>query len=144
MPIDYRYFKFREDALGSKPVDRLLTNCRLVNVLSGRIEVGVSIAVSGTRVVGIGDYQANESIDVGGRYVYPGLMDAHMHIESTKLTIPQLARAFSHHGTTSIFADPNPCRSVVTCSVTPAISTVAVTSGKGRVAWRLRFVETTS
>ena len=107
MPIDYRYFKFREDALGGKSVDRLLTNCRLVNVLSGRIEDNVSIALSGSHVVGIGDYRANEVIDVGGRFVYPGLMDAHMHIESTKLTIPQLARAFSRHGTTSIFADPH-------------------------------------
>lgn len=107
MPIDYRYFKFREHALGKQPADLLLTGCRLVNVLSGRIEEGVSIAIAGSRIVGIGDYPSNEVIDVGGQFVYPGLMDAHMHIESSKLTIPQLARLFSRHGTTSIFADPH-------------------------------------
>ena len=107
MPIDYRYFKFREHALGKQPADLLLTGCRLVNVLSGRIEEGVSIAIAGSRIVGIGEYPSNEVIDVGGQFVYPGLMDAHMHIESSKLTIPQLARLFSRHGTTSIFADPH-------------------------------------
>ncbi len=107
MPIDYRYFKFREHALGKQPADLLLTGCRLVNVLSGRIEEGVSIAIAGSRVVGIGEYPSNNVIDVDGQYVYPGLMDAHMYIESSKLTIPQLARLFSRHGTTSIFADPH-------------------------------------
>ncbi len=107
MPIDYRYFKFREHALGKQPADLLLTGCKLVNVLSGRIEEGVSIAIAGSRVVGIGEYPSNDVIDVDGQYVYPGLMDAHMHIESSKLTIPQLARLFSRHGTTSIFADPH-------------------------------------
>ena len=47
MPIDERYFRYREDSLGKRPAELLLTNCKLVNVLSGRIEEGVSIAVSG-------------------------------------------------------------------------------------------------
>ena len=107
MPIDERYFRYREDALGKHPAELLLTNCKLVNVLSGRIEEGVSIAVSGSRVVGVGDYDSLEAVDVGGQYVYPGLMDAHIHIESSKMTIPQLARLLSRNGTTSIFADPH-------------------------------------
>jgi adenine deaminase len=107
MPIDFRYFKFREHALGLHPADLVLKNCRLVNVLSGRIEERVTIAVSGSRVIGLGDYRGAEVVDVKGQFVYPGLMDAHMHIESSKLTIPQLARLFSRNGTTSIFADPH-------------------------------------
>ncbi len=107
MPIDERYFRYREDALGKRPAELLLTNCKLVNVLSGRIEEGVSIAISGSRVVGVGDYESLEAVDVGGQYVYPGLMDAHIHIESSKMTIPQLARLLSRNGTTSIFADPH-------------------------------------
>lgn len=107
MPVAERYVRYREEALGERPVDFLLTNCRLVNVLSGRIEEGVSIAVSRSRIVGIGDYSSREIFDVKGRYVYPGLMDAHIHIESSKMTIPQLARAISRYGTTSIFADPH-------------------------------------
>lgn len=107
MPIDYRYFRYREHALGLEPADLVLTNCRLVNVLSGAVEEGVSIAVSGTRVVGIGDYRGTEEVDLGGQFVYPGLMDAHIHLESSKMTIPQLARAVNRCGTTSIFADPH-------------------------------------
>lgn len=107
MPVDQRYFRYREDALGLQPVDTQLTDCRLVNVLSGRIEEGVSIAVSGSRVVGIGDYKCKTKVDVKGQYVYPGLMDAHIHIESSKMTIPQFARLLSRHGTTSVVADPH-------------------------------------
>lgn len=100
-------YTHRAQALGQEPADLVLTNARLVNVLAGRIEDGVSIAVAGSRVVGIGDYQGRETVDLGGQYVYPGLMDAHLHLESCKLTVPQCARAMSRCGTTTVFADPH-------------------------------------
>ncbi|MDY0058838.1 MAG: adenine deaminase [Myxococcota bacterium] len=101
-------FPHREAALGSRPADLLLANCRLVNVLSGRIEEGVSIAIAGNHVVGIGtEYEGAERIDLQGQYVYPGLMDAHIHLESSKLTIPECGRAMSRCGTTAVFADPH-------------------------------------
>ncbi len=103
----HEQFRHREAALGAQPADLVLANARLVNVLSGRIEEGVSIAIAGSRVVGVGDYRGAERIDLGGRYVYPGLMDAHIHLESSKLTVPEVARAMSRHGTTAVVADPH-------------------------------------
>ena len=101
-------YTHREQALGQEPVDLLLTNCRMVNVLSGRIEEGQSIAIAGTRVVGIGEgYEAAEVIDLQGAYVYPGLIDAHIHLESSKLTIPEVTRAMSRNGTTTVITDPH-------------------------------------
>lgn len=100
-------FRHREAALGAQPADLVLANARLVNVLSGRVEEGVSIAISGSRVVGVGDYRGAERIDLGGQYVYPGLMDAHIHLESSKLTAPEAARAMSRRGTTAVVADPH-------------------------------------
>lgn len=106
MAEDYG-FHYREHALGLRPVDLLITNARLVNVLSGRIEEGASIAISGNRIVGFGEYPCRERLDVGGQFVYPGLMDAHIHLESSKMIIPECARAMSRHGTTAVFTDPH-------------------------------------
>ena len=100
-------YKYRECALGTQKSHYLLTNCKLVNVLSGKIEENASIAVAGRRVVGIGDYQAEEVVDLKGQYVYPGLMDSHIHLESTKMTIPECARIMSRNGTTAVFTDPH-------------------------------------
>ncbi|MDX9724033.1 MAG: adenine deaminase [Myxococcota bacterium] len=105
--LDHHEFIHREAALGARPADLVLSNCRMVNVLSGRIEEGASIAISGDRIVGIGDYSAAESIDVKGQFVYPGLMDAHIHLESSKLTIPECARAMNRCGTTGVVTDPH-------------------------------------
>lgn len=100
-------FNYRECALGVKKSRYLLTNCKLVNVLSGKVENNASIAIAGRRIVGIGDYQADEVIDLKGQYVYPGLMDSHIHLESTKMTIPECARVMSRFGTTAVFTDPH-------------------------------------
>ena len=108
MSKDLRIFRHRQQALGEQPCDLVLKNARLVNVLSGRIEDGVDIGIAGSRVVGVGaGYQGAEELDMGGQFVYPGLIDAHIHIESSKLTIPQLGRLLNRHGTTTLFADPH-------------------------------------
>jgi adenine deaminase len=96
--------KLMSVAKGETPADLLLANARIVNVFTGEIEPG-DIALCGDRIAGIGDYQAKEVVDVGGRYVAPGLINGHIHPESSMLDIGQYARAVVPHGTTSLVTD---------------------------------------
>jgi len=93
-------------ARGEKKADLLLKNCRLVNVFSGQIEK-TSVAIAGEVVVGIGDYRTKKTIDLKGAYLAPGFMDAHVHIESSMVTVPEYARAVVPHGTTTVIIDPH-------------------------------------
>jgi len=85
---------------GAQPVDLLFENARLVNVFSGEIETR-HIAVSGGYVAGFGTYRARERIDLDGRYVVPGFIDAHVHIESAMTAVPEFVRAVLPRGTTT-------------------------------------------
>jgi len=92
-------------ARGAGEVDLLLTNCKLLNVLSGTIHPA-SIAVVGDTVVGIdGEYSARETLDIGGRYVVPGFADAHVHLESSMVSVPGFAEAVVPRGITTVFTD---------------------------------------
>ncbi|MBK5092511.1 MAG: adenine deaminase [Actinobacteria bacterium] len=92
-------------ARGAGEVDLLLTNCRLVNVLLGTIHPA-SIAVAGDTIVGIdGEYSARETVDIGGRYVAPGFADAHVHLESSMVSVPGFAEAVVPRGVTTVFTD---------------------------------------
>lgn len=91
---------------GERPADVVLTGCQIVNVFSGEIERG-SIAIADGKIAGIGDYSGREEISLNGGYVAPGLIDGHIHIESTKLTPPRFAEAALLHGTTAVVADPH-------------------------------------
>jgi adenine deaminase len=91
-------------AKGETPADLLLANARIVNVFTGEIEEG-NIAIGGDRIAGIGDYKAKEVVDVGGRHVAPGLINGHIHPESSMLDIGQYARAVVPHGTTTLITD---------------------------------------
>ncbi len=93
-------------ATGKRPVDLVLRNARLVNVLAGEIHPA-DIAISYGRIVGFGDYRGVEEIDLGGRYVCPGLIDAHVHIESSMVSPAEFARAVVPHGTTTVVVDPH-------------------------------------
>ena len=74
--------KLIDTARGSREADLLLTGGRVVNVFSGEIE-NASIALSGERIAGLGAYEAGARIiDLAGKCVIPGLIDAHIHIES--------------------------------------------------------------
>ncbi len=89
-------------------VDLLLINCKLVNVLSGEILDGARIAVQGERIVGLGaDFSSDHVIDLKGDYVYPAFVDAHIHLESTKLTVVEAARVMAKCGTGSVVTDPH-------------------------------------
>lgn len=92
-------------ARGEEPADVLFRNGRVVNVFNGEIEE-VSVAVCDGVIAGVGDYnRAVEVIDLGGKYLIPGLIDGHTHIESSMLDIGQYARAVVARGTTSVITD---------------------------------------
>jgi adenine deaminase len=93
-------------ARGEVPADLLLANARMVNVFSGEILQG-NIAVAGGRIAGIGDYPAQEVVDLEGRIVAPGFIDAHLHIESAMVTVSEFAKAVLPRGTTTVVADPH-------------------------------------
>ncbi len=94
-------------ASGAEPADLVLRNARVVNVLSGEIYLSdVAIADGRVAVLGAG-YEAREERDLGGRYLAPGLIDGHMHLESTMMTLGQFARAVVPHGTTTALLDPH-------------------------------------
>jgi adenine deaminase len=100
-------------ALGTEPADVLLRNARIVNVFSGQIEDG-NIALYRKRIAGVGDYdRGNEIIDLGGSFVVPGFIDAHLHIESSMLSPREFAHAVLPKGTTTVVADPHEIANVL-------------------------------
>lgn len=93
-------------AMGLEPVDLLLKNCRVVNVFSGTIHQS-SIAVNDGRIVGFGDYESSNVVDIESRFVCPGFIDGHIHLESSMLSIPELSRNLVPMGTTAVVTDPH-------------------------------------
>jgi adenine deaminase len=92
-------------AKGDEPADLVLADTRVVNTLNGEIETG-SVAICGDRVAGVGDYKkAKETIDLGGKYLAPGLINGHTHLESSMLDVAQYARAVVPHGTSALVTD---------------------------------------
>ena len=99
-------------AQGERPVDLLLTNARVVNVLSGEI-VSQAIAISEGIIVGFGRYEAKTVLDLNNRFIAPGFIDAHVHIESAMTCVSEFARAVVVHGTTAVAADPHEIANVL-------------------------------
>jgi adenine deaminase len=92
-------------AKGEHPADLLLSNAKVVNVFSGKVEAA-SVAIYKDRIAGVGDYtQAKQVLDLGGKYIAPGLINGHIHPESSMLDIGQYARAVVPHGTTALVTD---------------------------------------
>jgi adenine deaminase len=100
-------------ARGDEPADLLLRNARLVNVLSGEIHPA-DIAIAGPTIAGVGEnYHGRQEIDLGGRYVCPGFLDAHVHIESSMVTPSELSKALVPRGVTTIITDPHEIANVL-------------------------------
>jgi adenine deaminase len=99
-------------ASGDGMADLLIKNGRVVDVFSGEIEKK-DVAIFGGVVVGFGDYRAREIIDVNGDFLCPGLIDGHVHVESSMVTIPEFARAVLPNGTTSVVIDPHEIANVL-------------------------------
>jgi adenine deaminase len=95
-------------ALGQEPGDLALTGGRVVNVFTGRVEPA-NVVVADGWVAGVGpyDWAARETISLSGRTILPGLIEAHMHVESTLLTPPELAKLLVPHGAAAVIADPH-------------------------------------
>ncbi|HMJ05864.1 MAG TPA: adenine deaminase [Chthoniobacterales bacterium] len=93
-------------ARGEVPAELLFKNAHLVNVFSGEIHPA-NVAVDDGRVVGLGEYEAREVIDLEGAYLAPSLIDGHFHVESTMVTVPEFARAVVPHGTGAMVIDPH-------------------------------------
>jgi adenine deaminase len=92
-------------ARGELPADLILANARVVNVFNGEIEA-VNVAVYGDRIAGVGDYrQGKDVLDLDGRYLAPGLINGHTHLESSMLDVAQYARAVVPRGTLAVVTD---------------------------------------
>ena len=100
-------------ARGEIPADLVLKKGRVVNVFSGRIHEN-DVAVHQGRIAGLGPrYQGKREVDIHGKWVVPGLVDSHIHIESSMLIPSRLAEALLPLGTTTIVADPHEIANVL-------------------------------
>lgn len=106
-------------AMGRKPADLVIRNGKWVNVYSGEIIPGTDIAVKAGRFAYVGPDashtigEGTKVVDAAGRYLVPGLCDAHMHVESGLVTVTEFARAVIPHGTTTMFIDPHEIANVL-------------------------------
>ena len=90
---------------GDVCADLVLKNARVINVFTNEIETA-DIAISGNYIVGVGEYRGRKEVDLRGSYVCPGLIDGHIHIESSMLCGTAFEQAVLPHGTTAIITDP--------------------------------------
>ena len=98
---------------GRSPSDLVLKKGRVVNVFSGEI-LERDVAIHQGVIVGVGEgYAGREEVDVQGRSIAPGLIDGHMHVESTMLLPSRLAASLLVHGTTAIVSDPHEIANVM-------------------------------
>ena len=93
-------------AAGREPADLVIQNAKVVNVFTAEIQE-LDVAISDGVIAGLGSYEGKEVVDAGGAYLLPGLIDSHIHIESSFLTPEEFARLAVPHGTTTIIADPH-------------------------------------
>ncbi len=106
-------------SMGRRAADLVIRNGRWVNVHSGEILQGTDVAICENRIAYVGEDathtigEETEVIDANGRYLVPGLCDAHMHVESGMITVTEFARAVIPHGTTSMFIDPHEIANVL-------------------------------
>jgi adenine deaminase len=91
--------------------DLVLKNAKIINVFTDRVEEG-NIAITNGMIVGIGDYQGKKEIDLKGQYVTSGLIDAHLHLESTLVNPQELISQAALHGTTTFMVDPHEAANV--------------------------------
>ena len=100
-------------ARGETPAELILRNGQLVNVISGEI-YSTDIVIHDRHVVALGSgYIGEREVDLAGKFVTPGLIDAHVHIESSLVTPPEFARAVLPHGVTTVVTDPHEIANVL-------------------------------
>ncbi|MWC28815.1 adenine deaminase [Paenibacillus sp. MMS18-CY102] len=100
-------FKRIQVAGKKAPADLVIKNGTIVNVFTGELMKG-NIAVIDGMIAGIGAYEdGKQTVDAAGQWIVPGLIDGHVHIESSMLTPPQFARVAVQHGVTTVVTDPH-------------------------------------
>ena len=99
-------------ARGDEPADLVLRGGRVLSVFT-REWLEVDVAVVDGMIAGLGSYEGRETVDADGRYVVPGFIDAHMHLESVKLLVDEFARLVLPLGTTAVVADPHEIANVL-------------------------------
>jgi adenine deaminase len=99
-------------ARGDEPADLVVRGGRVLSVFT-REWLDVDIAVADGTIAGLGQYEGRETFDASGRYVVPGFIDAHMHLESVKLMVDEFARLVLPLGTTAVVADPHEIANVL-------------------------------
>ena len=98
--------KYIKAALKQEPCSVVLKNATYVNVFTHKL-CKADIALKDDKIVGIGSYSGEKEIDCSNKIVIPGLIDGHVHIESSMLTPEGFASLVIPHGTTSVIADPH-------------------------------------
>lgn len=93
-------------AKGERPVELVLKRARVVNVFTNEVEQA-DVAIHQGQIVGIGEYTGETELDLAGKYVCSGLIDGHIHIESSMLCGPAFAQAVLPHGTVAVVTDPH-------------------------------------
>jgi adenine deaminase len=99
-------------ARGDEPADLVLTGGKVFSVFT-REWLDADVAIADGFIAGLGSYDGNDKVDVRGAYLVPGFIDAHVHIESSKLMVDQFSRAVLPHGTTTVVADPHEIANVL-------------------------------
>ena len=93
-------------ANGKKKAELVIKNGSIVDVCSGKV-FKADLAIAEGYIAGFGEYEGEKEIDIEGKYISPGLMDAHIHIESSYCTPEEFGRMVVPHGTTTVIADPH-------------------------------------
>jgi adenine deaminase len=99
-------------ARGDEPADLVITGGHVLSVFT-REWLRADVAVADGWIAGVGTYRGRETIDASGMWVVPGLIDAHVHIESSRLLPDEFARLVLPHGTTTVIADPHEIANVL-------------------------------
>lgn len=95
-----------EVAAKKKEADLVIKNGKIIDVFNGNL-IEENIAISDGVIVGIGDYSGKQTIDAQGKYISPGFIDGHVHIESAMVTPKQFSHVVIPHGVTTVIADPH-------------------------------------
>jgi adenine deaminase len=112
-------------ARGDEPPDLVIEGAQVLGAFTREWLQG-DVAIADGRIVGVGDYSGGERVDARGQYLVPGFIDAHVHLESSKLTPAEFARAVVPHGTTAVVTDPHEIANVL---------------GRAGVEWMLEATE---
>ncbi|HET8756559.1 MAG TPA: amidohydrolase family protein, partial [Solirubrobacteraceae bacterium] len=99
-------------ARGDREPDLVISGAHVFSGFTGEW-LHADVAVSGGVIAGLGEYEGGERVDASGQYLVPGFIDAHVHIESSKLVPAEFARAVVPHGTTAVITDPHELANVL-------------------------------